>query len=304
LRAPENRGHPPIDLFRARLARRDRTVTVEVVTPPPGDEAARARVLALADAVRDDARVAAVALTDRTTSPDGDPLTLAPAVTVRSAKSALVHIAGKGRTAAELEQALRCAAAEGIGNVLLTGGDPWPGGMRVDAVEMLQICRRVTDSMLPVGVLAPPVSRPLEEAWAGAAAKREAGAAAFVAQVSWDMTVRETLAGWQARLGVPILGAAMVLTAGRLAFLTRHGIPGIAVPERLRRRAAEEDAGAALRRLALDLVLLRRLGYAGAHVSGLLSPARLSATLDEADRLDATLGDGWRDVWREAMGIA
>jgi hypothetical protein len=51
-------------------------------------------------------------------------------------------------------------------------------------------------------------------------------------------------------------------------------------------------------------VLLRRLGYAGAHVSGLLTPSRITAVLDEAERLDRTLGDGWREVWREAAGIA
>jgi hypothetical protein len=47
----------------------------------------------------------------------------------------------------------------------------------------------------------------------------------------------------------------------------------------------EEAPDAARRRLALDLVALRRLGYAGAHVSGILTPALLAAVLDEADRL-------------------
>ena len=46
-----------------------------------------------------------------------------------------------------------------------------------------------------------------------------------------------------------------------------------------------------------------RLGYAGAHVSGILTPALLTAVLDEAERLHATLGDDWRRVWREAVGI-
>jgi hypothetical protein len=65
-----------------------------------------------------------------------------------------------------------------------------------------------------------------------------------------------------------------------------------------------EGAGDARRRLALDLVLLRRLGYVGAHVSGVLTPALLRGVLDEAERLDTTLGADWRDVWREAVGIA
>jgi methylenetetrahydrofolate reductase (NADPH) len=130
--------------------------------------------------------------------------------------------------------------------------------------------------------------------WERALAKREAGADAFVAQVSWDPAGREIVADWQTRLGAPILGAVMLLTAGRLTFLAAHRISGIDVPPALRRRAAEEGLDGARHRLALDLVALRRLGYAGAHVSGILTPALLAAVLDDADRLDATLGDDWR----------
>ena len=64
----------------------------------------------------------------------------------------------------------------------------------------------------------------------------------------------------------------------------------------LRRRLNGESPEDARRRLALDLVALRRLGYAGAHISGLLTPSRITAVLDEADRLDASLGDDWRVV--------
>ena len=96
----------------------------------------------------------------------------------------------------------------------------------------------------------------------------------------------------------------MPLTRGRLAFLAAHRITGIEVPPALRERVSAEDPERAFRRLALDCVLLRRLGYAGAHVSGVLTPSLLRRVLDEAARLDATLGDDWRDVWREAVGIA
>ena len=65
-----------------------------------------------------------------------------------------------------------------------------------------------------------------------------------------------------------------------------------------------EGSEVAFRRVALDLLLLRRLGYVGAHVSGVLTPSLLRRVLDEAAWLDATLGDDWRDVWREAVGIA
>jgi methylenetetrahydrofolate reductase (NADPH) len=126
------------------------------------------------------------------------------------------------------------------------------------------------------------------------AAKRDAGADAFVAQLSWDLSEREIVAEWQARLGAPILGSVLLLGRARLAFLAAHRITGIHVPPALRRRIADEPPGAARRRLALDLVALRRLGYAGAHLSGLLTPSLVTAILDDADTLHASLGDDWR----------
>jgi methylenetetrahydrofolate reductase (NADPH) len=293
------------DLLRARLRGREWIVTVEVVTPPPGDADARARILTLADATRADDRVAGLALTDRTAAPDADPVDLAPAVALTSGKAPLVHLAGKGRDAAAMRVVLERARAAEVRAVLLTGGDARPGAPApLDAVEMLALAGTAAPDLLRLAVLAPLPGRPLEAAWDRAAAKRDAGAAALVTQVTWDLATREALAGWQGRLGVPMIGAAMLLSRGRLAFLARHRIGGIVVPAALRERVAVEAAGEATRRLALDLLLLRRLGYAGAHVSGLLSPARVAAALDEAARLEASLGPDWRDGWRGAVSIA
>ena len=112
------------------------------------------------------------------------------------------------------------------------------------------------------------------------------------------------VAEWQPRLTAPIIGAVMPLTRGRLAFLAAHHITGIEIPAALRARVSAEDFDRAIRRLALDLLLLRRVGYVGAHVSGVLTPSLLRRVLAETARLDATLGNDWRDVWREAVGIA
>ena len=304
------------DLLRARLARRW-VVTVEVVTPAPDDDAARARILALADALRDDDRVGALTLTDRTTSPDADPIELAPRVADRSGKAPLVHLAGKARDAHDVERALdRCAAA-GVRSVLLTGGDraeierseareragdraergTGAGGRSPgarDSIEMLRIAAARVPAITRVGVVSLPRGVPGAASWDRARAKREAGADAFIAQVTWEPAERETVADWQARLGAPIVGAVMLLSKSRLAFLASHRITGIHVPPALRRRIADEPPEAARRRLALDLVALRRLGYAGAHLSGLITPALVTGLLDEADALHASLGDGWR----------
>ncbi len=293
-------GSAPVDLLRSRLDRKEWTVTVEVVTPAPDDEAARARVLMLADALRGDDRVAALTLTDRTVAADADPIALAPDVALRSGKAPLAHLAGKGRDRRAIEATLRRADTAGVASLLLTGGDTLeragasPGAR--DSIDLLQLASTVAPGILRLGVLG--------DAYDRAVAKRDAGAAGLIAQVSWDLAVRETAASWQTGLGVPISGAVMLLTRGRLEFLDRHRIGGIVVPPALRHRATREPIDAAMHRLALDLVMLRRLGYAGAHVSGLLSPARVAAVLDDAESLDASLGDDWREVWRETVGIA
>jgi len=293
------------DLLRDRLARREWTVTVEAVTPSPHDAAARARIVALADAVEDDRRIAAVTLTDRTTALDADPVAFAPAVLTRTASPPLVHLAGKARDTRTFAAALDGCAALGIGSLLLTGGDPVPGRPPgLDALDMLRAARARVPDIVPLAVLALPRAVRGAVSWERAVAKREAGAEAFIAQVSWDLAEREIVAEWQTRLTAPIVGAVIPLTRGRLAFLAAHHIVGIDVPAALRARASAEDPEAALRRLALDMVLLRRLGYVGAHVSGIVTPSLLRRVLDEAVRLDETLGHGWRDVWREATGIA
>jgi 5,10-methylenetetrahydrofolate reductase len=292
------------DRLLARLARREWTVTVEVVAPSPNDHAARARIMTLADAVCDENRIAALTLTDRTTALDADPIAFAPHLRGR-ARSTLVHLAGKARDARGLEDALARCAGLGIASVLLTGGDAVPhapGGL--DALEMLALARARVPDIVPLAVLALPRAVRGAVSWERALAKRAAGAEAFIAQVSWDLSEREIVAEWQTRLTAPIIGAVMPLTRGRLDFLASHHITGIEVPRPLRERVSAEGGDAARCRLALDLVLLRRLGYVGAHVSGVLTPALLRGVLDEAEHLDTTLGADWRDVWREAVGIA
>jgi methylenetetrahydrofolate reductase (NADPH) len=305
------------DRLRAWLGRRW-TVTVEAVTPAPDDTTSRTRILTLAGAVRDDDRIAALTLTDRTASPAADPVAFAPEILARAGGPPLVHLAGKGRDAEDLADALRRCEAAGVGSVLLTGGDSMesraPGltpddsarapGLRharaaaslrsLDSVDMLGLAAARAPGLTRLAVIAPPRRVRGAVSWERAAAKRAAGADAFVAQVTWDLAEREIVAGWQARLGAPVLGAVMLLTAGRLKFLAAHRIVGIDVPPALRRRVEGEGLDAARRRLALDLVALRRLGYAGAHVSGIVTPSLLAGVLDEAERLDATLGDDWR----------
>src|SRR5439155_27164889 len=107
----------------------------------------------------------------------------------------------------------------------------------------------------------------------------------FVAQVSWDLSECEIVADWQTRLGAPILGAVMWLTPGRLTFLAAHRIAGIVVPPALRARAVSDSREGAARRLALDLVLLRRLGYAGAPVGAFLTPSLRRGVLGDTTHM-------------------
>ena len=89
------------------------------------------------------------------------------------------------------------------------------------------MCSSDLPEIVPLGVLTLPRSVRGAVSWERAHAKRDAGAEAFVAQVSWDLAEREIVAEWQTRLTAPVIGAVMPLTRGRVTFLAAHHITGI-----------------------------------------------------------------------------
>lgn len=318
-------GRPADNVLARRLRAGDFVLSVEFVTPAASEplEAALAPALTLAGRAKRDARITAIAVTDRVKSDDDhDPVVVAGRVAETSGKAPLVHLAGKDRDPAWLMAALERMSARGLDNALLVTGDAVrrpPAGRRVryyDSVDMLLDARAARPAATLAAVVSPFKYR--EEAllnqYLKMAKKERAGADAFIAQIGWDMLKLKELVAWRERRGLraPLLAALLLLTPARARHLRTVTLPGVVVTESLAERVAR-DAGAADRglaaarhRLALQIVGARRLGCRGVQLTGLHDADRLARLLDEVDALERDLptGHAWWDAWRAEIGGA
>jgi methylenetetrahydrofolate reductase (NADPH) len=139
--------------LREALRRGTFAVTVEVVSPESDQDLATALApaLALAGGVASDPRVAALNVTDRVRSDrDRDPVEVAAQLARASGKVPLVHLSGKDRRPADLEQAVERLAGLGLANVLCVTGDrlkaPPPDRHvpYVDSVDAIRLVKRVS----------------------------------------------------------------------------------------------------------------------------------------------------------------
>lgn len=313
------------NLLRRRLHAGEFVLSVEFVTPAASEalETALGPGLMLAECAKGDARIAAVAVTDRVKSDDDhDPVVVAGRIAEASGKAPLVHLAGKDRDPAWLAAALDRMMALGLDNALLVTGDAVrrpPAGRRVryyDSVDMLLAARAVHPAATLAAVVSPFKYR--EEAllnqYLKMAKKERAGADAFITQIGWDMLKLKELVAWRERRGLraPTLAGLLLLTPARARHLRTIALPGVVVTESLAGRVARDASandrgiGAALHRLALQIVGARRLGCRGVQLTGLHHADRLARLLDEVDALERALPTerAWWDAWRGELAGA
>jgi methylenetetrahydrofolate reductase (NADPH) len=310
--------------LRERLSRGEFVVSVEVVTPEASEEfeSAIAPITEFAERTKGDARVHTLALTDRVKSDhDHDPIRVAARVAEASGKAPTVHLAGKDRDRPWLVDALARMKGARLENLLLITGDkvktPAPG-RRIryyDSVNMIADARRAAPA-LHIGAVVSPFKYREEELmnqYLKMAKKEHAGADCFISQIGWDMLkLKELLAYRRARgFRAPLMAGVMLLTAARGRYVRKSKVAGIVVTDALQARLEAEASqpdkgvGAAYRRLALQVVGLRRLGYAGFQVTGLHHFDRLDALLRQVEQLDRELrseGEWWKAWWDGLAG--
>jgi methylenetetrahydrofolate reductase (NADPH) len=298
--------------------------TVEIVTPEAVKEfePAIASILELARYVKEEPRVSAVAVTDRVKSDhDHDPVAVAHRVAEACGKEPLVHLAGKDRTPRDLEQNLERMERFGLHNPLLVTGDrlkapPSDRPVRyLDSVNAIWETKRRSKEFLAAAAVCPFKYRE-EELWSQylkLAKKLRAGADLIISQIGFDMEKAQGLISFVRSRGysVPVMAGVLFLTAPRGRYVRKVGLPGITITDDLQAKLEEEAKApeqvhsASCRRLALQIVGLRRMGYAGAHVSGLHTPQRgeIERLLNLVDRLDEefpTLEEWW-EGWRRSL---
>ncbi len=262
-------------------------------------------IFRFSDAARDSGLVHAVSLTDNA---GGNPAILTEGIARELAEAGVQVImpfsAGKDMSRNLLESRAYSLMRQGIRNLLVVTGDyPATGtfGLSkpvfdIDSVSALALLDRMnhglefavgsrTRTLEKTDFFLGAVASPFK--WTEASSlmqysklrkKAHAGARFVITQLGFDSWKHaEFIACARRRLGLslPILGSVYLLTAGAARVMSRGEIPGAYVgPELLARVEAEAQGqdkgrGARLERAALQVAMLKGLGYQGAHIEGL-----------------------------------
>ncbi|MBN3838310.1 methylenetetrahydrofolate reductase C-terminal domain-containing protein [Burkholderia sp. Ac-20349] len=230
--------------------------------------------------------------------------------------ASLLHFSGKDRERADLLLQIESMKARGLEQLLLLSGDRLPGHhpgqapvRYLESVPALQIAREQCPDWL-LGAALNPFKYREEEGGAQylkAQKKLLAGADFFTLQLGFDAAKHVEAQTWmraQVRMK-PMLACVMRLTDKRAAAL--QTVPGVVITESMRALLGREQqvsqayaSARSLERLALQIVGLQLMGYAGAHVSGVHTLDELLA-LEQAiteQRDSVTSLTEWDERWR------
>jgi methylenetetrahydrofolate reductase (NADH) len=313
------------NLLRRRLERRQFVASIEFVTPEAHDafESAIAPITDLAEHIKADGRFDTIALTDRVKSDhDHDPVRVAARVAEASGKVPIVHLSGKDRDAVWVADAVGRMRDNGLDNVLLVTGDKVrtaPVGRTVryyDSVNMVAQVRAASPAMFVAAAVSPFKYREEESMnqYLKMVKKERAGANAFITQVGWDMLKCKELITYRRRRGLtaPVMAGVMLLTVARARYIRANKLAGITITDELQARLEAESAqpdkgvGAAYRRLALQIVGFKRLGFAGFQLTGMHQFDKLDRLMQQVDGLERGLANegAWWDAWWHALRSA
>ncbi|MBI2879167.1 MAG: methylenetetrahydrofolate reductase C-terminal domain-containing protein, partial [Candidatus Rokubacteria bacterium] len=183
----------------------------------------------------------------------------------------------------------------------------------VDAVHAIQEARALSPGFLVAAAVCPFKYREEEclNQYLKLVKKWRVGADYFITQIGFDMRkFKECIVYARARgLGVPLFANVLALTAGRGRYIRQHAMPGITITDELQALVEAEaqdpakGAARALERLALQIVGLRLMGYAGVQLTGVQTPGRLQALLDRVEGLEAAIPTeaAWAEAWQASL---
>jgi len=308
------------NLIKSALETGDFLVTIEYApeaSTVPFDEAMR-RIERDAAGVAGDARVLGFNICDRVRSARShDTVEIGRRLADLTGKMPLLHLAGKDRTEPEMEAIVRRALGYGLEDFLFVSGDklvpeaPRPVWYH-DSVNAIRLARTLAPPALIAAIVSPFKYR--EEELLGQylkmVKKLGAGADYVIANSGWDMAKFQELVWYRdARgLGFPLVANLFLLTRGVARRLNRGLLPGVLVTHDLLQKVEEEygepgiGKAAGRYRLALQIAGVKRMGYAGVHLSGVNTYEEHSTILDLAAELEQKLPslEAWSDAWREA----
>jgi len=310
------------NVVRERIGDGSFAAVIEFTTPEASEEfeGAIAPIVELGARIKADPRVAGVALTDRVKSDnDHDPVRVAHRVAEASGKATTVHLSGKDRRPEYVADALRRMRELGLENLLLVTGDKVksdPGSRRVcyyDSVNMVAQVHATGGGFFASAAVSPFKYREEESMnqYLKMAKKELAGADCFITQVGWDMLKMKELAAYRRQRGfrAPVMMGMMLLTVARARYIRANRLAGITITDSLQARL-ESDAtlpdkgiATAYHRLAMQIVGLKRLGFAGFQLTGMHAYDKLDKLLQQVEVLERELPTEaqWWEAWWDAL---
>lgn len=234
---------------------------------------------------------------------------------------ALIHFSGKDRERQALLAQLARMDAMGLDQLLLLSGDRLPGhqpGQRpvryLESVPALQLVRQERPNWL-LGAALNPFKYHEEEGGAQyfkAQKKLTAGADFLTLQLGFDAQKHLEALAWmkQQRRPVPLIACVMGLTQNRAAMLEH--VPGVVISASMRGVLAAEERiskthakARSTDRLALQIIGLKLMGYAGIHLSGIHDVEQLQVLEQAIEKQLAQVQtlDQWRAAWEASWRI-
>jgi len=313
-----------INVFRESIRNGRFFWTVEFI--PSRDKVLRDQLQKLCDVsnlMQQDPSLAGFTVTDRVHSDhDPDPVAAASHLFHHSGRQPLVHLSGKDREVEDLVEALGRMRLSGLQNLLVVTGDrvkEQPSGRRVrylESVAAIMVAKRLGPDMF-VGAVVNPFKYCEEDAMAQylkLGKKVAAGADFIVTQIGFDMLKYEEALFWvNARAyRVPLIANVMPMTAARARYIRKHQLAGVTVTDSFlalleaeERLLSDKGDSRVMRRLALQVIGLQQIGYAGVQLTGIHSAAKLTALRVHVAELADLCSDraSWSRAWQEAFSL-
>lgn len=316
---------PGRNVLRNALLRRRFFWMVEFI--PSVDKVLRDELLKLggiAEFARTDPLLAGFSVTDRVVSErDPEPVAAASHLMDHSQKQPLVHFSGKGREIDDLYEFLKRIRENRLENILFITGDKLKqvsnGAARpryLESVAAIYATKQLFSDLLIAAAVNPFKYRE-EDAMAQylkLAKKIEAGADYAITQIGFDFRKYQEALSWikNRHQALPLVANVMPLSAARARHIRKHRLAGVTVTDSFmelleaeENRMPDKAKARVTDRLALQILGVQLLGYAGVQITGLHSVETVSSLKAKVEELRQRCldWDAWNRSWQAALTL-
>ena len=246
----------------------------------------------------------------------------------------LLHLAGKDRTPDSVREVFRSAFDKGLDTFLLVTGDavPTPSGTRptgnvdspsdaaaskriryVDSVNAIVMAKQMNPECFIAAGVAPFKYREEEllNQYLKMAKKIRAGANYLITNCGWDMRKYQELIWYRdaRNFNVPIVANLLLPALGWAKVIHARKLPGVYMSDDLFRLLTvestlprEERRELQYTRLALQVLGVKLMGYAGVQLSGIETCDDLVSIIDRVEGMEKEIRtlDKWHEAWSAA----